>query len=419
MKVLIINVHSSKNAGDRAILEASLKHIRTEFGESDISICTNWPQEDWAFTTAKIVPSIWWLVGNTQCKPIWRQLINSLRWYLFGLLAGADILVPKSWRSTLQAYRDADVVIAIGGNQFYSTGKWGWPFPLTVLGTWMANRFRKPLYVLPQSIGPLRRGWERALLRRIYGRARLVYLRDQISLDLANEIGFPKQIIRDAPDSAFDFSFESTAVAQTILMKYGYQDGQKTIGMTVIGWMGRSLDKIQVENYYSVCAAVCSRLIEEKGVDIYMFNQVTGPTEIENDANGAQEVLQRMKSLQGMHLVNEVLPPDILKSCYGKMDLMIASRLHSGIFSLGMHVPTVFMGYLSKTRGILRVLGLEEWGLDIQDMTDSSFFHLVNNAWEQRIAYRKQLEALMPVVAAQSREAVHAIKADYQSIKTS
>jgi len=66
--------------------------------------------------------------------------------------------------------------------------------------------------------------------------------------------------------------------------------------------------------------------------------------------------------------INQAVKPALLKACYGYMQAFLASRLHSGVFALGMNVPTIFIGYLSKTHGVLEALGLETNVIDLKDL---------------------------------------------------
>jgi polysaccharide pyruvyl transferase WcaK-like protein len=68
----------------------------------------------------------------------------------------------------------------------------------------------------------------------------------------------------------------------------------------------------------------------------------------------------------------------MLKACYGQMDLFIASRLHSGIFAIGAGTPTLFLGYLTKTQGITTRLGLSNYFLDINEISQSKLMERIN-----------------------------------------
>ena len=92
--------------------------------------------------------------------------------------------------------------------------------------------------------------------------------------------------------------------------------------------------------------------------------------------------------------------PELLRAAYGQMDLFIATRLHSGIFAIQMGVPTLFIGYLHKTRGLMEMLGMEEWMLEIGDVTEEVLWHKLEALWLCRDAVRSMLAERVPALRA-------------------
>lgn len=45
--ILIVNIHSSKNSGDRALLETTIQQLEQNFENPEIILSPNWPQEDY------------------------------------------------------------------------------------------------------------------------------------------------------------------------------------------------------------------------------------------------------------------------------------------------------------------------------------------------------------------------------------
>lgn len=415
--ILITNIHSSQNAGDLALLEGTLMQLQAAFGQPDFILSTNWPQEAYFRQLPwPVVPSPWVCAGVRPGRPVWRQILAAVWGVLAALLeAGLGLrLACGPWRQLLDAYHQADLVVGVGGNQFYSTGRYGWPLPVSALSVALAHLFKKPFYCMPQSLGPLKRAWERRLLGWLYGRARRVQLRDALSLRLAAQIGLPPEIVRYTPDSAFDYPAAPAEEARAILGSFGYQPEIPALGVTILAEMGRSLAPGQIEQYYETMAAVLSRLITEHQLPVFIFIQVTGPTPLENDRLGALKVLARMGSAAAqVHLVDAPLTPAQLKACYGCMQLFLATRLHSGIFALGAGVPSLFVGYLSKTRGMLEQLGLADWCLDIAGLSAAELYPQVLRAWQQRRQNAARLAELLPAVVQASRAAGQQIAQDY------
>ena len=75
------------------------------------------------------------------------------------------------------------------------------------------------------------------------------------------------------------------------------------------------------------------------------------------------------------------------------MNMFVASRLHSGIFSFGMGVPTLFIGYLTKTTGLLESLGMPEMGLEISNLDPDALFSKLTWLWDNLNGQHARIQA--------------------------
>jgi len=105
--------------------------------------------------------------------------------------------------------------------------------------------------------------------------------------------------------------------------------------------------------------------------------------------------------------VDETVTPSLLKACYGQMDAFVATRLHSGIYAIGMAVPTLFIGYLTKTQGMVRSLQIEDDFLDISVLSEASFGEKLETLWTNR---NKKSQKLTGVIAHARQEIARAIE---------
>ncbi len=418
ISVLITNVHSTQNAGDLALLEMAIHLIKAGFGNPRVTILTNWPDKPYGayLENLNVIASPWAIVGAGNGNPIWRQVVSAMRGYGLTRLAaqGVRVSLPSRWRKVAEAYKAADLIVGVSGNQFYSTGRYGWPFPLTLLQVDLAHRFHKPFYVLPQSIGPLRRGWERRMLGSAYGHARSIFLRDAVSLQLAHEIGLPESRVHYAPDPAFAYAPADHEAAVQVLTQHGYDQALPSIGVTLIASQGGSLDHSVIMNYYAAMARLLERIHSEMQVQVVLFSQVRGPTRYEDDRLAVEEVRRLVgPAATDFCVVDEPIPPALLKACYGCMSLFIGSRLHSGIFAMGMRVPVLLIGYLSKTRGLMDSLNLADWVINLDDVNEITLWNALQQAWSERERRAAQLERLLPQLEQSINEIADQIKADY------
>lgn len=422
-RIVIVNFHSTHNAGDLALLKMNMRQLQHGFGNPTFTVTANYPDEARLnqIGTAEIIPSAFAITGANRGAPLYMQLFR-LMVGIIHLLLGRFFArsyqkwMPGSpWKRLITAFWQADMVAGVSGNYLLSMGNYGWPFPLTAFAVFAAILFRKPFYAMPQSIGPFRRGWERAIVRWLFRRAKRVFLRDQVSVDLAKELGLPQSRVQFIPDPAFGLPAASREEALQILSRYGHQPGQQAIGITVIAPLSRALSAQVIASYYQGLASVVFRFAREYGVQVYIFNQVTGPMEREDDRTAGRTLLRLMPQDQTeVVLVDAVLEPEQLKACYGLMNLMIASRLHSAIFAMGAGVATVSVGYFTKTRGLLQAMGLEKWLVALDQADAETLWQKITEAWGQRKELAAEIQTKAGDYADMTLLLGEQIREDYQ-----
>lgn len=417
IKILVVNVHSALNAGDLALLQTTIDLLRQVFKDATFLVSSNFPDEPAVRKLAeRVVASPWKLAGGGTPRKTRYLVLNLILGWISAITGYYRLaFVPgKAWKTLFEAYQEADLVVAVSGNQFFSSGRFGWPLLAIAMSVELAAVFKKPAYIMPQSIGPLRTWWERQLLYGSYAPARKIYIRDLQSMHLAQFIHLPADRVQFVPDPAFTLQPASVDEARVILQRYGYRPDMPAIGVTVIASMPSYLDPDKIDNYYDSVADALSELIKKHKVHVFFFYQVSGPSPHEDDRIATDEVIERMSvDKSSVHLVKEILSPAQLKACYGCMDAFLASRLHSGIFSLSMGVPTVFVGYLTKTRGVLEALGLQQNLLELDNLTKNSLSLQVESLWSGRDQQKAALTGKTDEIVCQIQQAVQSIYEDY------
>ncbi len=123
--------------------------------------------------------------------------------------------------------------------------------------------------------------------------------------------------------------------------------------------MTGTLKQDWINRYYFAMAAVLERFVQKYGVKIYFFPEVTGPSQQEDDRMAARRVVEMMKDVAtNIVIVDEPVSPSMLKGLYGLMDILLPRGCIRAVFH-GMGIPTLFIGYLTKIRGMVETIGLE------------------------------------------------------------
>lgn len=406
--ILLINVHSSCNAGDQALTLVTIQQLERNFPDGQLVIAMDDPEGN--VSEEPVVPSLYAWVKPTlrDGSSNWRFL--RLAWLLpatlIPLLSRKAFgrpywgLTPQALQPLIRGYLNSDLVVSTSGGFLYSSGL-GLVFLISVYSMAYATFAGKPLYLFPQSYGPLHRFWEPYILRWLLNRARVVMAREEISFDLVNSLVEEKSRCLLFPDPAFAFSGSPPESAEnwlTGLMTHGFP-GRPLLGVTVINWTAENPVFQQQTAYERAVAAAVRNFIERYGGSVIFFTQVWGPSYSQDDRLPSRRVIAGLQEVSDhIHHIEEPITPGLLKSIYGCMDLFMGTRMHSNIFALSQGVPVLAIGYQHKTQGIMRMLGLDDWTVDIQQVDGPGLCELLDELWLHRPALGEQLRAALPKI---------------------
>jgi colanic acid/amylovoran biosynthesis protein len=428
MKILLVNLHSSCNAGDDALTSLALQQLREQFPKASFTLAMNDPP---SYSGTELVVNSF----TNLVKPI-GAASAAWKWQVIPALAIQSLLAAVGYRLTghpwylwltpkrkalLQGYFEADLVISAAGNFIYTSGRIGIPFLLSLFTIFYAQLAGKQTYTLPQTLGPIRRMHENWLAKHVLSRMRLVLLRDPISEQVWKgwAVRHTRSLLQ--PDLAFALPPPThRQEAAALLESYGLDPDRKhpRMGVTVIQWGAQNRTFDRQHQYEDAITSAIRGFLESPGGQVVLFSQVCGPTPSEDDRVAARQVKARLEDLADrVLLIDQPLLFPMLKAAYGQMDLFLGTRLHSNIFALTEGVPAVAIGYQHKTRGIMRMLDLEQWVLDIEDVGGDNLLRLVREAWTAREQSRSHLRTVLPLVEEQASRAGAIIAADYQAFK--
>jgi colanic acid/amylovoran biosynthesis protein len=323
-------------------------------------------------------------------------------------------LLPPRWRAVAQAFAAADLVVSCPGGFLFSAGL-SLTLVISVFTMALAVLAGKPLYLLPQSIGPLRRRWERALVGWILARARLVMVREAVSLDQA-PLPADRRRVHLLPDLALTFAGAPREEAEAWLRAAGLDLSRSRpwLGVTAINWRAQHPEFTGQADYEAALAAAARRFVADCGGVVLFFPQVCGPSQEQDDRVAARRVAALLAGLgHGVFVLEQQPPPAVLKSAIGLADLFIGTRMHSNLFALSQGVPCLSIAYQFKTQGIMRMLRLDPWVMDITAARGSAVADRLAALWQDRAAVRAHLAQVLPPLIAQAAQAGPLIAADY------
>lgn len=423
--ILVVGLHSTRNVGDAVLLEAAVQQLRHGFPDCFITLAMNDTRYIPTQADVAVVASI-----TAMARPYGED--GGTRWHFGHLLAAAGAaLVDTACRRAVgrhwpllsheqaalhRAYAEADLVVCCPGNVFFTMGRFGLPFLCTAAGMAQALALGKPLYVMPQTVGPFTRERDRRIARAILSRARLVYVREPTSVAVLESLGLGPPLVRLVPDLAFAYRPDTGSQAEDVLAHYGLLDRANGpyLGVTVVNRMLRRIPESTWRSYEAAVAAAVSGFLDRHGGRAVFFPQVTGPTVREDDRVAARRVVEQMPSCRDRAvMVDELMPPASLYAAYGAMDLFLATRMHSAIFAISAAVPTLAIEYLGKTEGMMRMAGMERWVLRLAELEGHTLLSRLEDLYAGRNEEKQRLTAVVPELAARASGVGEAIAKDF------
>lgn len=406
------------NKGDAALLIAAAQAIRQQWPEAELSFQSFTPVLDAAkyrerFVAMPINPggklnwAIHWVPGLSPlilaaaCLLVLGYL--SFRRAVFGLLGlHGSVAGLFGWRALVEEIRGADVVVAMPGGYLQAT-VWGDDYWLL---HWLTLRIvvleRKPLVIYAQSVGPFvgpHRWFAKALLRHVD----LVMVREQFSARRMEALGVPAVRLRVVPDAAFALSDTGASHAEIDhLLQHESATGNPLVGVSVRShhFPGLSDPAQAMERYLDEVAAAADHLIDVYGARVLFVPQCIGIGG--NDLHVSERVRQRMKRPNESRIITEDLSPLALQSLYGRLRLLVGTRMHANILALCAGTPVVAISYERKTDGIMERLGLGAFVLDIASI-QGRLVEAVQAAMDTSADYRSRLAIAIPEIRAEAQ----------------
>ncbi|MGM0877126.1 MAG: polysaccharide pyruvyl transferase family protein [Bacillota bacterium] len=382
MNILIINAHSSRNKGDAGILLSMIDSLRKNNPGCSIKIKSRFPEVDKNAYDVSVASCI----ANISIDPKTSKFLKLLS--AFKLIR----MLNSNQKGVDTDYEWADVVVSCGGGFLLSHG-----FSAALLQHLVqikvAFDYKKPVVIYSQSIGPFYNNQMQKLARRVLDKVDKIYIREKISKEWLKKIHCENKSVTIVPDSAFCMEAQQSELVDNMFNEIKKNHNGPIIGLTARDWNFPEVDDTAFyRKKYINSIQETIKFIEEKyNGKVLLMPQVLGPNPFNDDRIISKEILDGINSKYA-ELINYDFHPRELKYFYSKMDMFIGTRMHSNIFALSSIIPTVAINYEHKTRGIMELLKLDDYVLDINDITAEDLIAKTENCWNKRDLLKHHLE---------------------------
>jgi len=332
------------------------------------------------------------------------------------------LLVRGSWNPAAQSIRNADAIFDISGGDSFTDLYGMWRYGYVVLPKQIALRYRKPLFLLPQTYGPFRSRKAHSIAQRIVRSAAMAWARDERSFMVLKELlgdAFDPRKHRCGVDLAFLLdSREPPRQSQELL---GWLDADGPVaGLNISGLIYNQPERAREQyglalDYREAVHALALRVLETPEARLLLVPHVAPARgdSPEDDARACAAAREALPAgLRERVLVGPVFDdPRCAKWLIRRCDWFCGTRMHSTIASLSTGVPTATLAYSGKAQGVFETCGQGEYVADMRSLSTEEAVGLVAHCWMKREMIGASLRESIPGVLERAEEQMDEIVA--------
>ncbi|PJB82590.1 MAG: hypothetical protein CO090_02335 [Acidobacteria bacterium CG_4_9_14_3_um_filter_49_7] len=387
-RVLLMDTLSTIHVGNGALLENTIKLCNEAFGPCEIHIITTDIETNklrydklhnsmfGTFASGRgRIGKIAWLVKEAFF--IFLQIANELT----VRFSSRRLAFNDDQKNAIRAIEDCDVCVSCGGEVLLDTYFKTLPFWLFTY--WLAIRKHKTFILFPQSVGPLKKRWTRALVRLALKNATLLVGRDKPSCETLSSLGFHQKQVMYAPDVAI---FQE---AGTCDVHSCFSDrNKKVVGVTVsrppFHEMGAEVDLVS-----GIGAQIEKLSPSEFKVLIMPSNYIRDG--ISTDYALCLQLKDRLLSrFETAILENRPWFPDEYTAMLEGLEFFISTRMHVTILATTVGIPAIAINTQHKIRGYMENIKMEQFCLEYDEI--GRIFELSQEIISNRVAISDELK---------------------------
>lgn len=400
-RVLVIN-HFGTNKGDAAILIGLVDILRGSVPHLKLSVISTEPAVDGRYfrqDEVKLLKRIFRARRETK-ESVARWALQVSLWMLQSTIwalskrcsNGIRLCIDSRKRELLQEYADADIVVSCGGG--YLNDSFGLMLLAPLHDILIALIIKKPVYLLAQSIGPFNSALWKFIAKNTLNRVQVITLREGVSKKVLRDIAIDKPPIYVTADPAFVLNSErAERVAEIMHNEHVGKGRHPLVGVTLHYWHypGAPHPEAKHAQYKEAMAQAADYLAKELGATV-VFIPMNIKNSFYDERPLAREIIGLMNYKNYVRVIEGEYTPRELTGIIGQMDYIIGTRFHSVILAFRMGVPALTIMYEHKAEGIMKMLGLERFVCDINEIDAEELISKINDLTMEREQVIETLE---------------------------
>ena len=416
MKILITNT-VALNTGDAAILLGVIEILRATFGkETQFIIYDNNPDVASQYYPQLIFRKLLHL-NITQVPPIkyLGRILKIVKLSIFYFAAWcwknnlrfiSKFLLNKEELLDLSEYSSADLIVSTGGTYLVEN----YSLETRIFDYRISLFLEKSLVLFTQSLGPFSIPKNRKALKNIFEKSLLILLRDQKSENNILELETQNANTFVSADAAFALADASAIEAA---QNASNLSSPLKIAISVRDWKHfKTIEPVfGRQKYLEAVGNMTLHLVEKYGAEVTYISTCQGiPEYWTDDSKIAFEIIEKLPATiaDSVTLNQDFHSPKELAKILQPYDLVVSTRLHMAILSLGNGTPVLPIAYEFKTQELFKRLGQKaDWVLDIEDINSESLIASIDSFLASIVDIRK---TVFPAVKKEQERAMESGK---------
>ncbi len=338
-KILISGYYGFNNSGDDAILKAIVNELKKENDNIEITALSRNPDDTRKKYHVKAI-------NRFSITNIIKEMLNS---DLF--ISGGGSLLQD-----ITSTRSIIYYIAL---------------------IYIAKILNKQVMIYANGIGPIKRRFNRRLVKKVLEKVDLITLRDIKSKQTIEELDVNNKNVFVTADPVFTLKASDNDRIVSILESENVPLDKKLIGICIRDW--KNTNTIE-----KVLPRTIEYIKENYDVEIVFI-----PMHYPDDLNISQKIINM--SNHKCYIISNKYPIEDVMGIVKELDLIIAMRLHSLIYAAVQAVPMVGIVYDPKVEGFMNTIGMKSL-CNLESLETVDLCSIIDNLWNNKDKVKKELE---------------------------
>ncbi len=243
---------------------------------------------------------------------------------------------------------------------------------------YLAKFYRKKVMVYANGVGPIDRGLNKFLTKKVLEKVDLITLRDDDSEKFVRELKVKNKNVFVTADPVFRLDPVDREDIFNIFKNEKIPIDKPLIGLSLRDW--KDAKSSIVENL-----SKASDYMSE----VYNANILLIPMHYPEDLEISEEVLKECKS-ENIYLLKSKYTADEIMGVIKELEILLAMRLHSLIYAATQEIPMIGIVYDPKIKGFLNLIEVPNM-LDVENIVYEELIENIDYVWANKMDLKQKL----------------------------